>query len=115
MGKIEEVNREHTKKEKEDIKKTMNLIDKMDVETCLKFIKQCDGLDMLLDMTAREAVDALVDILIDEDETYPNGYSDFIKEVKANDFTMTHEKNVKSMGQNLRDTLKTIEENKNEI
>ncbi len=33
-------------------------------------------------------------------------------DLKANDFTMTHEKGVKSMEQLLRDALKTIEENK---
>ncbi len=72
--------------EDRDQEKAIELINEMDIETCLEFIKQCDGLDMLLYMDAHETVLELVNILRFRDK-YPYGYSDFIKEVQANDFT----------------------------
>ncbi len=79
-------------KEDMDQEKAIELIQKMDAETGIKFIKQCAGLDMLLHMTIPEAVTELVEILIGVKDEYPNGYSDFIEEVEDDDFTLTHKK-----------------------
>jgi hypothetical protein len=79
MGKVE---KEHNEE------KIIEVIEKMDFETCIAFLKECEY--AVID-DIRDKVKDMVLALIEVDQ-YPNGYSDFIKEVKANDFTMTHEK-----------------------
>ncbi len=78
-----------------DNNKLKEIVEKMNLDTCLRFIKQYEGGDTYLEV-AQEVVIEMVEILIDIN-AYPNGISDFIKEVKANDFTMTRKKEIKSM------------------
>ncbi len=87
---MEDKNRELTGKELEDFNKFMKVLDDLDFNTCVRFIKQCEGTDMVI-TELQGVVSDLVEILIEINE-YPNGYADFIKEVEANDFTLTHKK-----------------------
>ncbi len=68
----------------------IGIIGEMDMDQCFHYIEECQAKDILLSRM-HYVVKMLVDTLIYCDE-YPNGYSDFIKEVKAHDFTMKHKK-----------------------